>query len=244
MGRAKTAYFTPHTLRFLRALARHNEREWFKAHQADYEMHVKAPCLRLIADLAPALRAVSEVLVADPRPLGGSLFRIHRDVRFSRDKSPYKTYAGMNFYHRSTKPGARGGDAGLDPGRLDAPGLYLHLEPGATFVGGGIWHPQPQTLKRVRDFMIDNPESWKHATRRRAFVAEFELTGDSLARAPKGYKPEHALIEDLKRKDIVASARLTDAEVLSTELVTILARRFKLMAPLLEWLCLSLDAPF
>ncbi len=244
MAKATQPYFTPHTLRFLRALARHNDREWFHAHKADYEQHVKLPCLALVSDLALPLRSISEVLVADPRPVGGSLFRIHRDIRFSRDKQPYKTYAGMSFFHRATRAQARGGDAAGEPGRLDAPGLYLHLEPGASFIGGGIWHPQPRTLKRIRDFMIDNPQSWKHATRRRSFAADFALSGDALVRAPKGYRPDHELVDDLKRKDIVASAPLSDADLLSTSLASLLVRRYKLMAPLLEWLCLSLDVEF
>ena len=237
-------YFTPQTLRFLRALGRHNEREWFLAHKTDYERFVKAPALALVADLAAPLKAMSAELVADPRPVGGSLFRIHRDVRFSNDKRPYKTYAGMSFFLRATRPTARAGDAKGTPGRLDAPGLYFHVEPGATFLGGGIWHPQPDTLRRIRDFMVDNPESWKKATRRKAFAAAFSLTGDTLVRPPKGYRPDHPLLDDLKRKDIVASSPLTDDELLSGELLRILTQRYRLMAPLLEWLCLSLDLDF
>ena len=244
MARAPTPYFTAKTLKFLRALSRNNEREWFHAHKTDYEVHVKAPCLALIADLAAPLRAVSDVLVADARPQGGSLFRIHRDIRFSNDKRPYKTYAGMSFFHRATRTPARGGESAGDRGRLDAPGLYLHLEPGASFLGGGIWHPQPATLKRIRDFMVDNPESWKHATRRKAFAAQFALTGDSLVRPPKGYRADHVLVEDLKRKDIVASSPLTDEELLSPDLAHVIGRRYKLMGPLVEWLCLSLDVEF
>lgn len=242
MATAAKPYFTSATLKFLRALARHNDREWFRAHQADYETHVKAPCLALVADLAAPLRGISPVLVADPRPIGGSLFRIHRDIRFSNDKRPYKTYAGMNFYHSATRASARG--SGGSPGRLDAPGLYLHLEPGASFMGGGIWHPQPATLKRIRDFMVDNPSSWKHATRRRAFVADYALTGEALVRPPKGYRADHELVEDLKRKDVVASSRLSDDDLLSPDLRALLVRRYKLMAPLLEWLCLSLDVEY
>jgi uncharacterized protein (TIGR02453 family) len=242
-GKGRT-YFTPKTLRFLCALARHNERDWFLAHKAEYEEFVRAPALALVADLAAPLGRVSPMLVADPRPVGGSLFRIHRDVRFSKDKRPYKTYAGMSFYHRATRASPRAEEGGAEPGRLDAPGLYLHVEPGATFLGGGLWHPQPATLRRIRDFMVDNPESWKKATRRKAFAAVFALTGDTLARPPRGYRPDHPLIGDLKRKDFVASSRLTDEELLSADLLGLLAKRYLLMAPLLEWLCLSLELEF
>ena len=92
--------------------------------------------------------------------------------------------------------------------------------------------------------MVDNPESWKKATRRKAFAAAFSLTGDTLVRPPKGYRPDHPLLDDLKRKDIVASSPLTDDELLSGELLRILTQRYRLMAPLLEWLCLSLDLDF
>jgi uncharacterized protein (TIGR02453 family) len=238
------AYFAPGAFTFLRALARNNTRDWFQAHKQQYEEQLRGPCLRLIADLAAPLARVSPVLVADPRPIGGSLFRIHRDTRFARDKSPYKTYAGMSFFHRATRPTARGGTGSADMGRLDAPVLYLHLEPGASFVGGGVWHPQPPTLKRVRDFMLDNPRSWKAATRQKAFSAHFELAGETLARPPRGYPAEHELIDDLKRKDVVATATLTDAQVLRTDFARLVMERFRRMRPMIEWLCTSLDLEF
>ena len=237
-------YFSPATFRYLRALARNNERDWFQAHKPQYEEHVRAPCLRLITDLAEPLQGISPLLVASPRTVGGSLFRIYRDTRFAADKRPYKTYSGMSFYHAATRPSARGGVGTAALGRLDAPGLYLHLEPGASFVGGGIWHPQPPTLKRLRDFLLDNPRSWTRATRERAFTSVFALTGDTLSRPPRGYDPAHALIDDLKRKDFIAAAPLTDAELLRADLVRLLIRRYRLMRPLLDWLCAALDLEF
>jgi len=237
-------YYTPATFRFLRALARHNERDWFQAHKAAYEEHVKSASLRLIADLAVPLQAISPQLVADSRPVGGSLFRIYRDTRFAADKRPYKTHIGMTFFHAATKRVARGlaGNAAL--GRLDAPVLYLHIEPGACFTGGGIWHPQPTTLKRLRDFMIDNPRSWTRLTTARAFAKHFELSGETLSRPPRGYPPDHPLIADLKRKDLVASSELTEADVLSPALGKLLMQRFRLMQPMLEWLCMALELEF
>jgi uncharacterized protein (TIGR02453 family) len=237
-------YFTPATFKFLRGLARNNRRDWFEAHRAEYEEHVKGAALRLIADLGAPLRSVSRQLVADPRPVGGSLFRIYRDVRFSKDKSPYKTHLGISFYHAATKATARGlaGNAAL--GRLDAPVLYLHVEPGGCFTGGGIWHPQPPTLKRLREFMIDNPRSWQKLTRARSFTRYYELGGESLSRPPHGIPINHPLIEDLKRKDIVASAELSEAEITGRGLPAALTRRFRAMRPLLEWLCLALELDF
>jgi uncharacterized protein (TIGR02453 family) len=237
-------YFTPATFRFLRALKRNNRRDWFHAHKGDYEEQVKTPALRLITDLGDPLRTISPQLVASPRAVGGSLFRIHRDTRFASDKSPYKTHVGMSFYHNATKATARGSLGTAALGRLDAPVLYLHLEPGACFTGGGIWHPQPQTLKRLRDFLIDNPRSWKQATRGPAFRRVFELDGESLSRPPRGYDREHELIEDLKRKDFIASSALSDADLLRPDLVRVLMRRFRLMRPMLDWLCASVELEF
>jgi uncharacterized protein (TIGR02453 family) len=237
-------YFTPATFQFLRGLARNNRRDWFQARKPLYEQHVKAPCLRLIADLAEPLRAISPQLVADPRPVGGSLFRIYRDTRFSTDKAPYKTHVGMTFFHAATKRGARGLAGNAAIGRLDAPVLYLHIAPNSCFTGGGIWHPQAPTLKRIRDFLVDNPRSWTKLTTSRAFRRHFALEGDSLSKPPRGYKADHALIEDLKRKDFVASADLSDADLLGPDLRKLLLQRFQLMHPLLEWLCMALELDF
>ncbi len=234
-------YFTPSTFRFLRALKRNNRREWFHAHKDEYESVVRGPALRLITDLAEPLRTISPMLVANPRTVGGSLFRINRDTRYASDKSPYKTHVGMSFYHSATARGV-GGTAAL--GRLDAPGLYLHLDPTSSFTGGGIWHPQPPTLKRLRDFLVDNPRSWKAATRRPPFTRVFELDGDTLVRPPRGYDPVHELITDIKRKDFIASAAVPPEELLDAALVRHLLRRFCLMRPMLDWLSAALDLEF
>jgi uncharacterized protein (TIGR02453 family) len=239
---AKTStYFTPETLRFLRALAKNNERAWFLAHKEQYEQALRQPFLRLIADLAGPLRKLSAEYVADPKPVGGSLFRIHRDTRFAKDKAPYKTWSGARFYHRQTRATPRGDDGGEGRGQLDAPVFYLHLQPGQSFTGGGLWHPQPQTLQRIRDYLVGNPRSWKAATRSPAFRRLYELGGEALSRPPRGFDPAHELIEDLKRKDFVASAELSDAEILSPKLPALLIRRWAPLVPMIDWLCGALD---
>jgi len=243
MARAEP-YFSPATFRFLRSLARNNNRDWFAAHKEQYEEHVRAPALRLITDLGEPLRSISPQIIASARPVGGSLFRIYRDTRFSGDKTPYKTHVGMSFYHAATKAVARGDGGTASLGRLDAPVLYLHLEPGSCFLGGGIWHPQPDTLKRLRDFMIDNPVSWKKATRAKSFKRHFSLGGDALTRPPRGYSPTHELIEDLRRKDIVTHSELADRDLMRSDLVVLLMRRYRPMRPLLDWLALALELEF
>jgi Conserved hypothetical protein (DUF2461) len=127
---------------------------------------------------------VSPYVVADPRPVGGSLFRIHRDTRFSKDKTPHKTL-GAWFRHRGGKH-----DRG--------PGFYLHLEPGRVFGGAGIWHPEPPTLQRLRTAVAKRGPEWKKALGG-AIRRTCTLEGDALVRPPRGFPPDHPLIEDLKR---------------------------------------------
>lgn len=244
MPSPRSAYFTAATFQFLRQLAANNQRDWFLANKARYEDAVRGPCLRLIADLAEPLRSISPQLTAVPKAVGGSLFRIHRDTRFSGDKSPYKTQAGMYFSHAAAQKAARGDAGNAAPGRLDAPGLYLHLEPGNCFLGGGIWHPQSETTRRIRDYLVSNPASWKKATRDPEFLKVFALGGESLARPPRGYDPAHELIGDLKRKDFIASAQLDENLFLQADLVQQLMARYALLAPLLDWLCGALDLDF
>lgn len=244
MAAKPEAYFTPETFKFLRALARNNSREWFLANKPRYEAQVREPALRLIADMAKPLHTLSAQLTANPKPVGGSLFRIHRDTRFSGDKTPYKTHVGITFYHEATKALQRADAGNAAMGRLDAPLLYLHVQSGESFTGGGIWHPQPESVKRIRDYLLNNPASWKKATRGAAFARAFELGGESLSRPPKGYDPAHELIEDLKRKDFIASTPLSDEDLLSPELPKLLMQRYRLVTPLLDWLCGALDLEF
>src|SRR5690606_23886551 len=159
---AMSAYFSPKSFAFLRGLARHNERAWFQEHKADYEAHVRGPFLRLVADLQPALADISPHYRADPRPQGGTLFRIHRDTRFAHDKSPYKSWQGARLFHYRRREDA-------------APSFYLHLEPGASFVGAGLWHPETHTQRKVRQFIFENPGAWSRAVHAPAFRRRYTL---------------------------------------------------------------------
>ena len=226
-----SGYFSDKTFRFLRALGRNNSREWFAGHKADYETQLRQPFLRLIADLQPDLAAISPHYRADPRQVGGSLFRIHRDTRFSNDKTPYKTWSGARFFHARSKT-------------VPAPSFYLHVQPGECFIGAGLWHPEPGTQRRIRSFLVDNPTGWKAATQSPAFKRKFELTGDSLVRPPRGYPADHALIDDLKRKDFVAGATLDDDTVLGPRLRQAVAAGFAGMAPMVDYLCAALELEF
>lgn len=225
------AYFSPATFRFLRALARHNNRPWFKAHQADYEAHVREPFLQLIADLQPATASLSAHYRADPRKVGGSLFRIQRDTRFRHDKSPYKTWAGARIYHERRR-------------EIAAPSFYLEVAPGECFIGAGLWHPESHTLRNIRNFIADNPAAWQRAAHGRAFATHYTFWGESLTRAPRGFPADHPLLEDLKRKSFAAGVEFDDALACSPRLLRFAESHFRRLAPLVDYLCAAQSLEF
>jgi uncharacterized protein (TIGR02453 family) len=220
-------YFGPGLFGFLRDLARHNDRQWFLANRERYEAEVREPVLRFIADFGPHLRRISAEFVADPRPVGGSMFRIHRDTRFSADKSPYKTHAAAHFRHRAATRDVHG------------PGFYLHLEPGGSFAGGGVWHPDGDALARVREAIVADPEGWR-AVRRRVR----EIEGETLARVPRGFDPDHPFADDLKRKDFYASVSFSDGEVTGPRFLAGCAAAFRAAAPLVEFVTRAMRLPW
>lgn len=222
-----TACFTSETFRFLKDLKKNNDREWFAANKKRYEEHLKGPALRIIEAFAPELKELSPHFMATPR----SLFRIHRDTRFSKDKTPYKTHVGLHFRHDHSK------DA-------HAPGYYLHVEPGGVFVGVGIWHPDGPTLRKIRGHIVDEPSAWKRASGGKAFAQTFDLAGDRLKRPPKDFDPEHPLIEDLKWKDYIGIAELPDSFATAPELPKTLGTTFKVGTPFMRFLCQALAVPF
>ena len=225
------ASFQPGLFDFLRDLRRNNNRDWFQKNKERYEEQVKDPALRFISDFGPRLRRISRNYVADPRPVGGSLFRIYRDVRFSKDKSPYKTAVGIQFRHKQAKD-------------VHTPGFYLHLAPDECFVGLGIWHPDGPSLARIRSFIVESPTRWKRTVNAKKFRERFELAGDSLKRPPRGYDPEHPLIEDLKRKDYIATTRIDGASVTAKGFLDEFETLCRSGSPLVRYLCAALDIPF
>lgn len=213
----RTAYFTPALFDFLRELGRNNNREWFLANKAGYETHARDPMLRFIGDFAKPLRAISRNLVADPRPNGGSLFRIHRDTRFAKDKRPYKTNVGAYFRHANGRA-------------VHAPGFYLHLSPGEVFGGAGLWHPETETLAQVRTAIIEKGAAWRRA------ISGCSLGGESLRRPPAGIDPGHPLIADLKRKDFVASTTFTERDACAPDFLDRYVATCRATAPLMGFL--------
>jgi len=219
------AFFQPELFEFLRQLKRHNDREWFAKNKARYEQVVRDPALRFIAEFQSPLSRISLRFVADPRPTRGSLFRIYRDTRFAADKRPFKTHVGMHFLHAGGKD-------------VHAPLFYLHLEPRACFAAAGVWHPDNRTLTRIRVAIVQQPAQWAKVTRK------LELEGDSLTRPPRGYDPDHPFIEDLKRKDFVASVALSDEQVCGLRFMRDFAAACKSMVPLVEFTTKALGLKF
>jgi len=220
------SYFTSELFGFLRQLKRRNNREWFQANKPRYEAVVRDACLRFIADLAGRLHQISPWLVADPHPTRGSLFRIYRDTRFSTDKRPYKTHVGMSFPHRGTKQ------------KVHLPGFYLHLEPEGCFAAAGCWHPDAPTLIRIRSAIVARPEAWTKSVRR------LELEGDALSRPPRGYPCDHPLVEDLKRKDFMASVDFTEEQVCGPRFMADFLTACRKLNPLVGFLSQALELPY
>jgi uncharacterized protein (TIGR02453 family) len=213
----RRGHFDSELFKFLRDLAAHNQRDWFLANKARYEEHVKDKVASFVDDAQARIGRIS-------REFEGKVFRINRDTRFSKDKSPYKTNVGLHFAHR----GSEG----------SAPGFYLHLEPGGSFGGFGVWHPEPDALARVRDAIVAKPAEWKRVTRGRT------LEGERLKRPPQGYDAEHPLVEDLKRKDFITSQKLTDQQVCAADFLERFVALCRGEAPFVGFLTRAMGLPF
>jgi uncharacterized protein (TIGR02453 family) len=217
------AYFTRGLFEFLKDLSSHNNRDWFRANQERYEQHVRDPFLQLITDLGPDLKKINPRIVADPRPNRGSMMRIHRDIRFSKDKSPYKTFVAAHFWHEKGKEGAM-------------PGFYLRLSPESSLIGGGVWHPETEAVRTIRDRIVSYPKDWQRVTADFRSRSGSKMAGESLQRPPAGYDPNHPLIEDLKRKDFTLFSPLTQRDVCGSGFPDLLLENFRSMNPFVEFL--------
>ena len=224
-------YFTQGTFDFLATLAANNRREWFDEHKPDYEAMVRTPALNFISDIATDLALISPHFLALPRKTGGALMRVNRDIRFGKDKRPFKTNSGIQFRH----------EVGKD---VHAPGFYLHIEPNDCFIGVGLWRPDMRALSKIRDAMIDNGDAWLAARDNKIFCQKFTLVGDSLTHAPRGYAKDHPLLTDLKRKDFLALTRLTDAAIRAKSFYPKVIACYAQSIPFMRYLCQALDLRF
>lgn len=225
------AHFTPELFEFLLDLRSNNNRDWFKANKGRYEKQIKEPLLDFIRDFGPPLHSISEHFVADPRANGGSMFRIYRDVRFSKDKNPYKTQAAAHFRHEAGKT-------------AHAPGFYLHLAPGEVGAGVGIWRPDTPTLTKIRNAIVEDPDGWRKASGDPRFTSLFSIVGDSLKRSPRGFDPGHPLAADLKRKDHIAWVDFDEEEATSPGFLDEFAHVCRQAVPYVQFLTTAVGLPF
>lgn len=224
-----SSFFTPASLRFLRALARNNRRDWFEAHRSEYESAVQAPLRAFVEEMDVRLARLAPEIVGDPKR---SVFRIYRDIRFSADKTPYKTHAACWFYHRDgthrVGQESHGGGAGF----------YFHLEPGGSLDAGGIWMPPREALAKIRDAMAEKPAAFERIVTGAKLVRRFGAmdTDAVLRRVPHGYAPDHPAARWLRYKSFTVGRSLGDAQLTSARLPALVADDFAAMVPLVRWL--------
>ena len=223
--------FSKSTFAFLDELAANNNREWFEANKPRYESLVREPAQHFISAMAEPLEKFAPQFRADPRKMGGSLMRVFRDTRFSKDKTPYKTNVGIQFRH------ALGKD-------VHAPGFYLHVATDGCFLGAGCWHPEPDALGKIRDLVAAEPARWRATQGKPDFSAHWALAGDSLTRPPRGYAADHPAIDDIKRKDFIALSSLARKDVIGAGLVALATERFSATVPLMQFLCRAVGAAY
>jgi len=223
--------FSAKLFSFLRELGNNNDREWFAENKPRYEQDVLFAAMDFVKQMQPRLAKHSRYLLAEPKRVGGSIMRIYRDTRFSKDKTPYKTNVGIHFRH------SIGGD-------VHAPGLYVHLEPDACFVAAGIWLPPTETLTAIRQAILDDVKEWNRVRNNKKFVSRFKLDGASLKTAPRGMDPNHPAIEDLRRKSFAGVTQLTEKAFLQADVCDQIMNAFDDAKPMMKFLCDALQQPY
>lgn len=219
--------FTSKTFSFLHGLKKKNNKDWFEAHRADYEQELREPCKQFVTVMAAHLAETDFPLIADQRR---SLFRINRDIRFSKDKSPYKTHIGIVFPL-----------AGL--GEEEWAGMYMSFEPKGrnditSYVGGGAYQPSAPFLKAIRGRIATDYARFSSINNSKAFRKEFPegITGESLIRMPKGYDEDHPAAKYLKLKEFLYGSDLTIDDLKSPKLPQIVIKKIAAAMPMLTFL--------
>lgn len=224
-------FFSQASFDFLKKLDANNNRDWFDRHKQEYEDTVRSPALDFIDAMVEDIESLSPHFLAVPKKVGGSLMRVYRDVRFGKDKRPFKTNVGIQFRHFQGKD-------------VHAPGFYVHLEPKECFLGVGIWHPDAPALGNIRTAIAENSAAWLKASRDKKFAKAYELAGDSLVNAPRGYAKDHPLLADLKRKDFIAIMEFNSKLATTARFQPEVVNSFRTAVPLMKFLCKALELPF
>ncbi|MEO7764478.1 MAG: DUF2461 domain-containing protein [Ferruginibacter sp.] len=216
----------PTTLKFLKDLEKNNNRPWFEGHRNLYDVSR--------TDFISLVEQVIKGITTFDKPIGNleaknCTFRINRDVRFSKNKAPYKNNMAAYF----NKDGKKGAGAGY----------YLHIEPGKSFAAGGIWMPEPPVLASIRQEIDYNLKEWNNLVTGRSFTKIFSegITGDRLTRPPKGYDENNPAIEFLKMKSFIISRSFTDKDVQNKTFIKDVGKTFQAMKPVIDFLNLSLE---
>lgn len=231
MAGNRYAAFTPQTLEFLNQLQANNNRDWFNENKQRYEEHVLDVALRFIQSMHDPLAGFAPHFTAVPKRMGGSLMRVYRDTRFSKDKTPYKTNVGIQFRHELARD-------------VHAPGYYVHIDPNQVFLGAGMWRPAADALKGIRERIADKPAEWVRACDDKGFQRYFSLGGESLSRPPRGFDKAHPQIEDLKRKDFIAIRNMPLDDAVNPRFQQKVETAFKAAAPYMRFLCKAVNVPF
>ena len=225
------AGFPRDTLVFLSDLAKNNHREWFNKHKDRYERSFLMPALAFIEAMQKPLAKVAPMLKVEPKKMGGSLMRIYKDTRFSKDKTPYKTNIGIQFRHQIGKD-------------VHAPGIYMHIAADECFLGAGIWRAPSDVLRTLRTSLAENPQTWTKAKNAKAFRSTYELYDDRLKSAPRGFDKDHPILADIRLRSFIGMCPLERSEIQSQDLVKLTTQRVKNARPLMEFLCESLGQPY
>ncbi len=228
---ARYASFEPRTLGFLEELRSNNNRDWFKEHKSRYEEDVLDVALRFIISMQAPLAKIAPRFTAVPTRVGGSLMRVYRDTRFSKNKLPYKTNIGIQFRHEQAKD-------------VHAPGYYLHIEPEQVFVGVGMWRPDSDSLRGIRERIAARPAEWRRIVTDTKFRRQFSLGGASLTRPPRGFDKDHECIEDIKRKSFIAVRELDVESCAKPQFQRTVESSFKTAEPLMRFLCKAVGVRF
>ena len=223
--------FKPTALEFLKELSENNNRNWFTQNKQRYENDVLTPAFDFISAMSEPLASISPHFTAIPKRIGGSLMRIYRDTRFAKDKTPYKTNIGIQFRHQSAKD-------------VHSPGYYLHIAPDEIFVGIGTWHPPSDALLKIREHINEYPNKWLAACNNKEFRKKYELAGDKLKTAPRGFPKDHELIDDLRWKDFIAVRNLNQNDIQNENFIEVCRVLFKTATPYMKFLCDALGVSF
>ena len=231
MTQGRYASFTAESVKFLAELRDNNNRDWFNANKTRYEEEVLDVALRFIQSMQDPLSQIAPRFTAIPKRMGGSLMRVYRDTRFSKNKTPYKTNIGIQFRHEQARD-------------VHAPGFYVHIDPDEVFLGAGMWRPAPDALRAIRERIAEKPVEWVKTRDDKTFSRHFRLGGDALSRPPRGFAKDHAQIEDLKRKDFIAIKPLSLEDATNPRFQQKVETAFRAAVPYMRFLCRAVNVQF